>query len=204
MGTLTKRDKPPASRRSLRSNPTTAAARPMPLTTSRQDLLLDGTDLQFRRLVHNLFAFFARHDQIRSGHAKYIGLAGTEYTVLISIAHLSGRNAVNIKTVGSHLHVSGAFVTSVVRRLRERGLVEKRTDSGDRRRVTLTVTEAGYRLLERLAPVQRQVNDVEFDSISTGEFAKLLDILDRLIESSNRALSLQHYLLSESEFEQTP
>jgi DNA-binding MarR family transcriptional regulator len=124
--------------------------------------------------------------------------------VLISIAHLSGQGAVNIKTVGAHLHVSGAFVTSVVRRLRERGYVEKRTDSGDRRRVALTVTETGYRLLERLAPVQRQVNDVEFDCLSGDDFATLLHILDRLIDSSNRAVSLQRYLLSEAESERAP
>jgi DNA-binding MarR family transcriptional regulator len=203
MSTIAHRNKPQSVRKMGRSQSAKSAARPLPRTISRPDLLVGGSDVQFRRLVHNLFAFFARHDQIRSGHAKYIGLAGTEYTVLISIAHLSDRGAVNIKTVGSHLHVSGAFVTSVVRRLRERGLVDKRTDSGDRRRVSLTVTEAGYRLLEKLAPVQRQVNDVEFDCLGAGEFDELLVIVDRLIESSNRALSLQHYLLSNSESEQT-
>jgi len=202
---MAKRDKPSAGRKSEQPNAGVDRARSsMPRTISRPELLVDGSDVQFRRLVHNLFAFFARHEQIRSGHAKYIGLAGTEYTVLISIAHLSGHGAVNIKTVGSHLHVSGAFVTSVVRRLQERGFVEKRTDSGDRRRVTLTVTDAGYRLLERLAPVQRQVNDVEFDCLSASDVTALLYILDRLIDSSNRAVSLQHYLLAHLEHEQTP
>ena len=200
MSSLAKTDKPPAGEPMSGTKP----ARPLPRTISRPELLVGGSDAQFRRLVHNLFAFFARHDEIRSGHAKYIGLAGTEYTVLVSIAHLSGRGDVNIKTVGAHLHVSGAFVTSVVRRLRERGLVEKRADPGDRRRVTLTVTEAGYGLLERLAPVQRQVNDIEFDCLDTEDFTTLLEILDRLIDSSNRAVSLQHYLLSEAEFDRAP
>lgn len=203
MSAMADRDKPRVDRKRAPSEAGTANARLMPRTISRPDLLVGGSDMHFRRLVHNLFAFSARHDQIRSGHAKYIRLAGAEYTVLISIAHLSGQGAVNIKTVGSHLHVSGAFVTSVVRRLRERELVDKRTDLGDRRRVSLNVTDAGYRLLDKLAPIQRQVNDVEFDSLSGGEFAELLDILDRLIESSNRALSLQRYLLSNTGSEQT-
>ena len=200
MGTVAKTDKPPA----VEPKPRAKRARPLPRTISRPELLVGGSDAEFRRLVHNLFAFLARHDEIRSGHAKCIGLAGTEYTVLISIAHLAGRGDVNIKTVGAHLHVSGAFVTSVVRRLGERGLVEKRADPGDRRRVTLTVTEAGYGLLERLAPMQRQVNDVEFDGLGGKDFATLLEILDRLIDSSNRAVSLQHYLLSEAEFDRAP
>src|SRR3954467_12544194 len=93
-----------------------------PLTISRPELLTDGNDKAFRQLVHNLFGFLMRHERIRSGHAKVIGLAGIEYTVLISIAHLSVSTDGNVKTVAEHLHLSGAFMTSVTRRLLQLGL----------------------------------------------------------------------------------
>jgi hypothetical protein len=48
------------------------------LTISRPEMLVDGSDQQFRRLVHSLFGFFARHQSIREGHAAVIGLAGIE------------------------------------------------------------------------------------------------------------------------------
>jgi hypothetical protein len=54
-----------------------------PLTTSRPELLVGGRDREFRHLVHGLFGFAAHHERIRGGHAKVIGLAGIEYTVLI-------------------------------------------------------------------------------------------------------------------------
>ena len=57
----------------------------IPLTVSRPELLSDGTDRDFRRLVHNIFAFMARHEAVRDGHARHIGLAGIEYTTLISM-----------------------------------------------------------------------------------------------------------------------
>ena len=167
-----------------------------PLTISRPELLVNGSDREFRHLVHSLFGFLARHEQIRSGHAKVIGLAGIEYTVLISIAHLSVEGDVNVKSVADHLHVSGAFITSVVGRLLNLGLIHKKTDAGDRRRVTLTVSAKGHAALARLAPVQRQVNDVEFDGLSREEFRFLLDIVDRMIASGDRAVALQNYLLS--------
>src|SRR6201991_2385342 len=100
----------------------------MPLTTSRPELLEQGRDRQFRHLVHALFGFAAHHERIRSGHAKVIGLAGIEYTVLISIAHLSQDGDVNVKTVADHLYLSGAFITAVTGRLLAHGFIEKRVD----------------------------------------------------------------------------
>lgn len=167
-----------------------------PLTVSRAELLVGGSDREFRNLVHGLFGFLARHEKIRSGHAKMIGLAGIEYTVLISIAHLSTEGDVSVKRVADHLHLSGAFITSTLRRLVQLGLVHKRTDPGDRRRVTLTVSGKGHTLLEKLAPKQRQINDVEFGCLSRDDFRLLLGIVERLIESGESAVALQAYLLS--------
>jgi DNA-binding MarR family transcriptional regulator len=169
----------------------------VPLTTSRPELLSDGRDREFRHLVHALFGFAAHHEQIRAGHGTAIGLAGIEYTVLISIAHLSLDGDVNVKTVADHLYLSGAFITAVTQRLVKLGMIHKRIDTGDRRRVALTVSNKGRSALERLAPIQRQVNDVEFGCLSQEEFALLTNIVDRLIESGARAVALQKYLLAE-------
>jgi DNA-binding MarR family transcriptional regulator len=185
--------KPAAMRApSGRSKPQVAA---FPLTTSRPELVTGGRDRDFRHLVHGLFGFAAHHERIRSGHAKVIGLAGIEYTVLISIAHLSQDGDVNVKTVADHLYLSGAFITAVAGRLLKLGLIDKKIDPDDRRRVALTVSANGRAALERLAPIQRKVNDVEFGSLSREEFQLLTGIVDRLIESGARAVALQNYLL---------
>lgn len=169
----------------------------LPLTTSRPELLSNGRDRQFRHLIHGLFGFAAHHERIRSGHARVIGLAGIEYTVLIAIAHLSQDDDVNVKSVADHLYLSGAFITAVAGRLLRLGLIHKEADPGDRRRVTLTVSEKGRAALERLAPVQRRVNDVEFGYLSRQEFDLLTELVDRLIDGGARAVALQNYLLSE-------
>lgn len=169
----------------------------LPLTTSRPELLSGGRDRQFRHLVHALFGFAAHHERIRVGHARIIGLAGIEYTVLIAIAHLSQDGDVNVKSVADHLYLSGAFITAVAGRLLRRGLIHKASDAGDRRRVSLSVSEKGRAALDRLAPLQRRVNDVEFGCLNRQEFDTLTDLVDRLIDSGARAVALQNYLLSE-------
>src|SRR3954447_1465456 len=168
----------------------------LPLTTTRPELLNDDTDRDFRRLVHNIFAFMARHEAIRDGHARQIGLAGIEYTVLISIGHLALDGDVNVKTVADHLHMSGAFITTVTSKLQTLGLVEKTQASGDRRRISLVITEKGKDLLRSLAPYQREINDVEFASLSKDDFRFLSQVLEALIDSSDEAVALQRYKAS--------
>jgi DNA-binding MarR family transcriptional regulator len=168
----------------------------VPLTISRPELIVNGSDSEFRELVHNLFGFFALHERIRRGHAKFIGLAGIEYTVLIAIAHLAAEGDCNVKTVADHLHLSGAFITSTTRRLLRLGLIHKTMDTVDRRRVTLTVSGKGRAALEKLAPVQRRVNDVEFGCLNREEFKALNNLMRRMIEQGDRAVALQNYLLT--------
>jgi MarR family transcriptional regulator, organic hydroperoxide resistance regulator len=185
----TKAERSSASRRSDAASPKPA----LPLTVSRPELLNDGTDRDFRRFVHNIFAFMARHEAIRDGHARQIGLAGVEYTILISIGHLGLDSDVNVKTVADHLHMSGAFITTVTSKLQGLGLVEKTQDSVDRRRISLAITEKGKALLRKLAPYQSEINDVEFASLSRDEFQLASRILDELIASSDKAVALQRY-----------
>lgn len=168
----------------------------IPLTVSRAELLNNGTDRDFRRLVHNIFAFMARHETIRDGHAREIGLAGIQYTILISIGHLGLEGAVNVKTIADHLHTSGAFVTTVTSKLQTLGLVEKTPDAADRRRISLAITEKGKALLRQLAPYQREINDVEFAPLSKEQFQSLSKMLEELIESSDKAVALQQYKAS--------
>jgi len=188
------RQKATPERSQLSRRGDTAKARgSLPLTVTRPELLNDDSDRDFRKLVHNIFAFMARHEAIRDGHAHQIGLAGIEYTILISIGHLALGGAVNVKTVADHLHMSGAFITTVTSKLQALGLVEKSKDSVDRRRISLVTTEKGKSLLRKLAPYQREINDIEFASLSREDFEILSRIIKGLIVSGDEAVALQRY-----------
>jgi MarR family transcriptional regulator, organic hydroperoxide resistance regulator len=182
---------PPASAAPRRSKSKLPAP---PLTTSRSALLVDGSDHAFRQLVHTLLAFVARHDTVLEGHAAAIGLSAVEYTVLTSLKLLGAEGQVSVRELAAHLHLSGAFVTTVSNKLQEMGLLDKLTDPEDRRRLRLVVTEQGEALLARLAVIQRQVNDVQFDCLDAGDFTRLLSSVDKLLASSDSAIALQKYL----------
>jgi len=180
------------------SSPRAQRKQTAPLTISRPELLIDRSDREFRRLVDSIFAFAARHEAVRNGHAARVGLTGVEYSTLIALRHLEDDGDVGVAQLAGYLQVSGSFVTTVVGHLVERGLVDKRDDPSDGRRVRVSVTSQGHELLASLAPAQRQVNDVQFDCLSAADFKYLLDILPRLIDSSDRAIALQKYLALKS------
>lgn len=176
------------------ANAARARPRSAPLTVSRNELLVDDDDRRFRELVHAFFAFQARHEAIRDGHAAFIGLAGVQYTILISIGHLEAEGDVTVKTVCDHLRMSSAFIAVETAKLVERGLIVKARDPKDARRTLLKTTPRGHALLARLAPVQRSVNDLEFGRLSRRDFLTLHGIMNRLIENCDAALAMQRLL----------
>ena len=161
-----------------------------PLTIGRPDLLDGDGDARFRLLVHRLLAFSSRLEAVRAGLGQLIGLSGIQYTILICIAHLQGADGVGVKRIADHLGLSGAFVTIEAGKLAEAGLVEKRPNPSDRRRVLLTVTGAGRARLDALAPSQRPVNDALFASLDREDFERLGAIAGNLVEDADHALAL--------------
>lgn len=167
-----------------------------PLTVSRPELLVEGSDAEFRAFIHGMLAFTARIETVRAGFAKLIGLTSIQYTLLIAIGHLEAEPT-SITMVASHLHLSGAFVTAEVGKLLERGLVTKFPDKEDRRRVCLSLTRKGSDLLKKLAPTQAKVNDVLFQFPDGSHFRQLKDLVNQMVLKSDQAVSLLSYLTHE-------
>jgi DNA-binding MarR family transcriptional regulator len=185
------RNRPGRNRMAEKSRSRSVATQP---TVSRPELLVDNSDHAFRQFVHDTLAFSARLQQVRSQLGQVIGLSGTQYTVLIAIAHLGGGDErVGVNLVADHLHFSGAFITIEINKLVAAGLVEKETDPVDRRRVVLTITPKARALLNELAPVQRPANDLLFSNLSARDFERLRKIMSQLVETADQAINLLEY-----------
>lgn len=166
-----------------------------PLTVSRTALLADGDDSAFRHLVHDLLAFSARLEAVRDRFGSYLGLTGIQYTILVSVRHLQGEDGVGIKAIADHLGLSGAFVTIETGKLIRQGLLTKRPNPADRRRVLLQVSLQGDGQLAALAPMQREINDTIFAALDAEGFARLAHQAADLRKGADRALALADYLL---------
>ncbi len=163
-------------------------------TVNRRELLNDGTDEAFRQFVHDALAFSVRLLAIRDGYGKLMGITGPQYTILISIAHLGRHGPVSVSKISNHLHLSGSFVTSETKKMENENLIRKVSNSGDKRRVDLEITDDGWRRLADLSSIQAEVNDVHFGPLTRKTFRQLREILPELVDSTDEALSLLNHL----------
>jgi DNA-binding MarR family transcriptional regulator len=159
-------------------------------TINRPEMLRRGSDTDFRVFIHDTLAFAARILEVRNGFGAILGLSGSQYSILISIGRLQGKDGVGVNAIADHLHLSGAFVTIEVNRLVALGFVDKASDPDDGRRVRLKITDEGSRKLATLLPVQAPVNDALFASLSRSEFDAFRKIMARLVTNGDEALAL--------------
>lgn len=170
------------------------ASERLPLTVSRDELLVDGTDASFRHLIHRLLAYASSLEAIRAGLGEMIGLSGVQYTILICVAHLQDGKGVGVKEIADHLSYTGAFVTIETGKLAKLGLVEKRRNPGDGRRVLLSTTPRARDLLGDLAPAQRRINDTLFASLDHAGFENLCALSEKLCADARNTQALVEFL----------
>jgi MarR family transcriptional regulator, organic hydroperoxide resistance regulator len=164
------------------------------LTVSKKSLLAEGSDKKFRAFIHDFLIFAARLEAIREGFGTLLGLTGAGYTALMAIAFLEGEEGVGVHSVAGHLHLSGSFITLEVAKLVEAGLVVKRPNDQDRRRVLLTLSQKGREKLDALTAIQAPVNDSLFDCLTEQDFAFLQALMPKLVLCGEDALVLLNYL----------
>ena len=167
-----------------------------PVTVSRTALLVDGSDAEFRGLIHDLIAYGHRLDTCRDAFAALVGMSGAQYEILMLVSRAAG--LLSVGEVAARLHRSGAFITIEANKLVARGILEKVSDPGDGRRVLLRSNQKSGELLDRLAPFQRRVNDVLFERLDAKRFRQLRMLARDLVASGDRAVAMLQFMLHDA------
>ena len=168
----------------------------LPATVSRSALLVEGSDAEFRGLIHDLIAYGHRLDTCRDAFAAIVGISGAQYEILMLVSRAEGLLAVG--EVAARLHRSGAFITIEANKLVASGILEKVADPADGRRVLLRSNAKSHELLERLAPFQRRVNDVLFERLDARRFRQLRLLARDLVASGDRAVAMLQFMLHDT------
>jgi len=160
----------------------------LPATVTRAQLLKGGSDQRFRVLVADLFTISTRMEMVRAHLGRRMGISGPQYSIVVAVAHLQGRNGISVGALAQALHVSSAFIATEAGKLVRRRLLLKRTNPLDRRGVLLSVAPAGRLAVDRVSAEIRAVNDLFFGALDAASFAALSAAAAALVESSAKAL----------------
>jgi DNA-binding MarR family transcriptional regulator len=83
-------------------------------------------------------------------------------------------------TIADRLIITTASMTSLLDTLQRRGLVQRTPDVEDRRRVVVTITSEGRRVIRRLLPEMLALQDDVAAALSPGDRAELVRLLSTL------------------------
>ena len=165
-----------------------AAPYVLPATVSRAALLDGGSDGRFRTLVADLFTISTRMELVREHLGRRMGISAPQYSLVVAVAHLQGRNGLSVGALAQALHVTSAFVASETGKLARRGLLLKRPNPLDGRGMLLSVAPAGRLAVDRVSAEIRAVNDLFFGALDGASFAALSAAARALIEGSEKAV----------------
>lgn len=106
---------------------------------------------------------------------------GLTSSQLLLMQVLSDRGALSAGALAAQLGVAQATMTSLLHRLEDKGLIERRRGETDRRQVWLSLTGAGQATLDR-APEGLQVKfGTRFSSLAEWEQSMLVAALERVV-----------------------
>jgi MarR family transcriptional regulator, organic hydroperoxide resistance regulator len=168
--------------------PDQAAAEALPLSVTRPEILIDGSDREFRRLIHRMLIGQARLDVVRECIAERIGVSGTQYTMLMSVLHLQGAAGVSITALADYLEVTGPHVTGIVGKLVAGGFVRKAVNPKDRRGVLVKLTPAGRKKLLQAFAFISAVNDRLFEGVGREEYRAVASFNAKFIRNTQTTL----------------
>lgn len=119
-----------------------------------------STTLEFKnlRLKNQLcFAPYSATHTIVRFYTSRLAALGQTYPQYLVLIVLWERDGISVKQLSEKLHLDSGTLTPILKRLEMGGLVQRKRNSEDERRVNLVVTKEAFGLKKRVARIQRMV-----------------------------------------------
>ena len=177
----------PAPRKARSRRPASAKA-----AASSLDFVdeLAPDDARLREFIADFSAASASMRILRRSLAEALDLTTAEHSVMLGLWYCERKSEISVRELADHLHVAAAHVTAELGKLEEAGLIEKKPSASDKRAVNVRLTRKGHQLLDRLAPMLRDVNLSLLAGMDFDEMAAAHRFLNRVIKQAPEAIRI--------------
>jgi DNA-binding MarR family transcriptional regulator len=145
---------------------------------------------ELREFISDFTAASARMRQLRRALAETLGLTVAQHALMLGLWYCERRGSTSVRALADHLHIAAAHVTAELNKLQQAGLVEKRPCAKDKRAVDLRLTQKGHALLDRLAPLLRDVNAALFAGVDLNEMRGARGLFRAVIDQAPTAIGI--------------
>lgn len=126
---------------------------------------------------HLLRRAYQRHTALFQQTIPDTQLTAAQFVVLCAIRDCG---ACSLSLIVKHTAIDQATIRGVIDRLKVRKLVCVRHDEMDRRKVLVSLTEAGERLVESMVPFAFEITEKTFEGFNPAERMALLYLLNKM------------------------
>lgn len=119
-----------------------------------------------------------RHLEIFSENMP--ALTPTQFSVL---ARLYEVGQLSQNELGRQVGIDAATTNGVIDRLYKKGLIKSKTDSKDKRRLSISLTAKGTRTTEKAIPVAKNITQKTVHKLTSSEASKLVKLLKKIQKS---------------------
>lgn len=98
--------------------------------------------------------------------------------------YLKDHNGASQKDIALGCHIEPGTLTTLLNRMEETGLVERRMLNGNRRSFYIFLTESGERKLELVSAAFKELEDEAFRGISDTDRKTFMDLFFRIYENT--------------------
>ena len=116
-----------------------------------------------------------RHLEIFHHHMP--DLTPTQFALLVSLAERTGASQ---NELGRQTGIDAATTNGVVDRLTKKGLIHSHTDPDDKRRLRLSLSDAGQQMVDRCIPIARIITSLTLEGLTSRESTRLLQLLKKI------------------------
>jgi len=127
------------------------------------------------------FPLYAATRAVTRTYATLLSETGLTYPQYLALLALWGADGpMTVSELGARLRLDSGTLTPLLKRLESAGHVARSRDAADERRVRIEVTDAGWRLRDRVAGVPLELFSTL--GLEAGDAAELRRLLARVVE----------------------
>lgn len=130
--------------------------------------------------THLWLVLWKAYDSLREhaeAHIASLGLCLSDFGVLEALLH---KGPLPVNTIGALVRLTSGSITAAVDRLADKGLVERRNHSGDRRTRVVHLTESGRKLISGVFADHEAAMEHATSGLTAAERVEAVALLKKL------------------------
>ena len=129
------------------------------------------------------FPLYAAAKEITRKYKPYLDKLDLTYTQYICMMVMWEHQSLNVKQLGEYLYLDSGTLTPLLKKLEEKGYVERKKKDSDERNLIITVTDKGMDLRDQALSVPQSMGSCI--SISSEEAELLYKVLYKILNNLN-------------------